>query len=91
MGQPQYCRDFQQQKKNCMDKYRISYEAKEGKNKQTTRLHKENHIEFLQHSNNLIIVLGNKNLWMPGIYTWGDKLQTERYFKYKVNHTTNWR
>ena len=52
MGQPQYCRDFQQQKKNCMDKYRISYEVKEGKNKQTTRLHKENHIEFLQHKAN---------------------------------------
>ena len=39
-------------KKNCMDKYRISYEPKEGKNKQTKRLHKENHIEFLQHKAN---------------------------------------
>lgn len=39
-------------KKNQKNKYRISYKPKEGKNKQTKRLHRENHTEFLQHKAN---------------------------------------
>lgn len=57
MGQLQYCRDFQQDFLNAGGKETARTNPgclmyPNNKNKQTKRLHKENHTEFLQHKAN---------------------------------------